>query len=101
MVEAWVRRCCLDNFAGCEADVLKGSRPAPSRVSDPSVFYVTCDNSFGGESGAEMTDVRQVVDGLPETTMDDKEDREGSLAFRKSKLSELIWGIAIADPFVE
>lgn len=101
VVEARVRRCRLHNVAGCEADVLKGSRPAAPWVADPPVFYVARDHSFGGEGGAEMTDMRQVVHGLPETTMNYEEHRERSLTFRKSKLSELIWVIPISDPFIE
>ncbi len=57
VVEARVGRRCLENVAGCEADILKGSRPAPAGFADPPVFYVARDYSSGGEGGAEMANV--------------------------------------------
>jgi hypothetical protein len=48
-----------------------------------------------------MPDMRQVVDGLPETTVDNKEQRERSLTVGKSKLSELIGIGTIADLHIE
>ncbi len=70
---------------------MKGSRP----------FYVARDYSFVSESGAEMSNMRQVVDGLPETTVDNKEQRERSLTVGKTKLSELIGIGTIADLHIE
>jgi hypothetical protein len=52
MVEAQVGRFCLNDIVGCEANVLEGSGPAPARVTDPPVFDVARDYSFGGEGGA-------------------------------------------------
>jgi hypothetical protein len=100
-VETWVRRHCLNNVASSEVDVLKSSRPTTTWVADPSVFYIARDYSLRGEGGTEMPDVRQVVNGLPETAVDNEEQREGSLTVGKSKLSELTRIIAIADPHIE
>ena|SRR2546422_1389485 len=100
-VEARVGRRCLEHVACCEADVLKGSRPATAGVADPPVFYIACDYSFSGEGGAEMPDVRQVISGLPETAMDNEEQRKRSFAIGKPELGELARIIAIANPNVE
>src|SRR2546428_1200933 len=100
-VEARVGRRCLEHVACCEADVLKGSRPATAGVADPPVFYIACDYSFSGEGGAEMPDVRQVISGLPETAMDDEKQRERSIALGKSKFSELVRVTAVANSHVE
>src|SRR6266571_6314520 len=48
-----------------------------------------------------MSYVRQVVTGLPETTMDNEEQWERSLAAGKSQVRKLTMVIAIADPYVE
>jgi hypothetical protein len=101
MVEAWIIGKILENVVSCETDVLKRSGPAAARVSDPAVLYVARDYSLGSEGGAEMFNVRQVIKGLPETTMDNKEHREWSLTVGKPKLSKLIGIIAIAGPHVE
>ncbi len=100
-VEARIIRHCLKNTAGRKTDVLKGSRPTATRVADPPVFYVARDYSLGGEACAEMTNMRQVIAGLPETAMDHEEQREWSFAYRKPNLSELIGIIAVSDPQVE
>ena len=43
---------------GREANVLKSSRPATSRISEPSIFEVTGNDSLAGEGGAEVANVR-------------------------------------------
>jgi hypothetical protein len=91
----------LDDVAGCEADVLKGSRPAAAKVANPPVFDVARDYPLGGEGGAEMPDMREVILGSPETAMDNEEQRERSFTVRKSELGELVGIIAISDPQVE
>ena len=101
VVEARVRRRFLENGAGCEADVLKGSRPTATGVADPPVFYVTRDYSLGGDCGAEMPDMRQVIFGLPETTMDNEEQRERSLTFGKSELYKLVGVVAVTQARVK
>jgi hypothetical protein len=98
MVEAWIVRHFLENVASCETDVLESSRPTATRVADSPVLYVACDYSLGGEGGAEMADMRQVIASLPETAVDNEEQRERSFAFRKSKLSELSRVIAVIQP---
>ena len=100
-IEARVLFHRLENVAGCETDVLKGSRPTATGIPDPPVLYVAGDYSLGGEGGAEMPNMRQFIDRLPETTVDNKEHRERSLTLRKSKLSELIWVSAIRSPYIE
>src|SRR6266852_2453461 len=100
-IEARVLGHDLENVASRETDVLKGSRPAATGIADPPVFYVARDYSFGSEGGAEMPNMRQVINRLPETTMDNKEQRERSLTVRKSKLSELIGIGTIANLHIE
>jgi hypothetical protein len=80
---------------GREADILKRSRPAAARVSQPSVFEVAGDDSFAGEGGAEVANMVQVICGLPETAMDYEQEREGSLAIREAQLSKVlrIWAV--------
>ena len=41
-----------------EADVLKRSGPTTTRISEPSVFEVASDDSFAGEGGTEVANVR-------------------------------------------
>ncbi len=83
-VEPRVRRHCLKNIAGRQADVLKGSRPTTARVAYPPILYVARDYSLRCQGGAEMSYVRQVITGLPEATMDNEEQWERSLAAGKS-----------------
>src|SRR5437660_1060276 len=45
-IEPRVRRHCLKNIAGCQADVLKGSRPTTAGVADPPILYVARDYSL-------------------------------------------------------
>lgn len=101
VIKAGVGRCCLDDVASCEADVLKGPRPTAARVANPPIFYVARDYSLGGEGGAEMPDVRQIILGLPKATMDNEEEGERAFTIGKPKLGELIGIIAIRDPRVE
>src|SRR5260370_19687953 len=101
VVEAGIVRHFLENVAGCETDVLKGSWPAAAGVADPSVFEVACDNSLRSEGGAEMPNVGQVILGLPETSVDNEEQRERSFALGKPKLSELTRIVAVMGPQVE
>lgn len=72
-IEARVLGHRLENVASCETHVLEGSRPTATRVADSPVLYVACDYSLGGEGGAEMADMRQVIASLPETTVDNEE----------------------------
>lgn len=62
MIEARIGRCCLDDVVGCEADVLKSSRPASAPVADSPVFDVARDYSPGGEGRCKMSNMGQVVD---------------------------------------
>jgi len=101
VVEAQVGRCCLDDVTGREADVLKGSRPTAAEVANPPVFDAARDHSLGGEGGAEMPDVRQIITRLPETAMNNEEQRKRSFTVGKPKLGELTGIIAIADPYIE
>jgi hypothetical protein len=48
-----------------------------------------------------MPDMRQVITGLPETTMDNEEQWEWSLTFGKPKLRELIGIGAVGNMRVE
>ena len=48
-----------------------------------------------------MSYMRQVITGLPETTMDNEEQWERSLAAGKSQVRKLTIVITIADPYVE
>src|SRR6266852_6665761 len=100
-IEARVLRHRLENVVSCETDVLKGSWPAAAGIANPPVFYVARDYSFASEGSAETSNMRQVIDGLPETTVDNKEQRERSLAVGKSKLSELIGIGTIAALHIE
>ncbi len=100
-IEARVLRHRLENVVSCETDVLKGSWPAAAGIANPPVFYVARDYSFASEGSAETSNMRQVIDGLPETTVDNKEQRERSLAVGKPKLSELIGIGTIADLRIE
>ena len=45
-----------------------------------------------------MPDMQQIITGLPETAMDNEEQRERSLTAGKTKLSELTRITAITDP---
>src|SRR5216684_2288362 len=100
-IEARVLRHRLENVVSCETDVLKGSWPAAAGIANPPVFYVARDYSFASEGSAETSNMRQVIDGLPETTVDNKEQRERSLSVGKPKLNELIRINAVADARVE
>ena len=80
---------------------MKSSRPAATRVSDSPVLYVARDDSRRCEGGAEVSDMRQVINGLPESAVDNEEQRGGSHTVGKSKLSELTWITAVRDPQVE
>ncbi len=101
LVEARIILHFLENAASCEADVQKSSRPTTTRVANPSVFYVASDYAFRSEGVAEMSDVRQVIGRLPETTMHNKEKRERSAAVGKPKLNELTGVTAITGPSVK
>jgi hypothetical protein len=48
-----------------------------------------------------MPNVRQIINRLPESTVDNEEQRERSLTLRKPEFSELARIIAITDPLVE
>src|SRR6267143_6993645 len=96
-IEARVLGHRLENAVSCETDVLKGSRPTATGIANPPVFYVARDYSFVSEGSAETSNMRQVVDGLPETTVDNEEERETSLTVGKPKLNELIRINAVAD----
>jgi hypothetical protein len=48
-----------------------------------------------------MPDMQQIITGLPETTMDNEEQRKRSFAVGKPKFGELTGIIAIADPYIE
>ena len=61
VVEARVGRCCLGDVTGREADILKSSSPTTARVADPAIFDIACDYSLGGEGGAEMPNMCQVI----------------------------------------
>jgi len=100
-VEAGVPRGCSKNFLCCEADVLKGSGPATAWVADSPIFYVARDYSLGGERGTERPDMGKIIDGLPETAMDNKQEWERPFPAGKPKLNELIRIIAIADARIE
>ncbi len=71
------------------ADVLEGSGIAAAGVSETAVFEIARDDSVAGEAGAEGANVLQIIGGLPETIMNHKEQREGSLAFGVSQLGKL------------
>jgi len=101
LVKPRIGRHCLENVATCETDVLKGSRPPDSMVADPPVLYVARDDSRRREGGAEVSGMRQVINGLPESAVDNEEQREGSHTVGKSNLSELTWITAVRDPQVE
>jgi hypothetical protein len=100
-VETWVRVHCLENVASSEVDIQKSSRPTTTPVADPPVFYAARDYSSRGEGSAEMPDMQQIITGLPETTMDNEEQRKWSFAVGKPKLGELTRIIAIPDPYIE
>ena len=72
------------------ADILEGARPAAARVPETPVFEIARDRSLAGKAGAESANVFQVIGGLPETTMNYEEEREGSIAPGKAKLSKLV-----------
>ncbi len=48
-----------------------------------------------------MPDMQQIITGLPETAMDNKEQRKRSFAVGKPKLCKLTRIIAIADPYIK
>ncbi len=56
--------------------------PAAVGVSETPVFEVARDCSLAGRAGAESANVLQIIGGLPETTMNHEEEREGSLTLR-------------------
>lgn len=84
-----------------ETDILKGSRPSTTRVAEPSVFEVAGDDSLSGERSAKIANVRQVIFGPPETTMDHEQERERSPPVRETQLSKVLRSLAIPDTFVE
>jgi hypothetical protein len=84
-----------------EADILKSSRPTATRVSEPSVFEVASGDSFACESSAEVTNVRQVICGLPETAVDHEQEWEGPLAFRETQLCKVLKIMAVLDPLIK
>ena len=45
--------------------------------------------------------MRQVINGLPESTVDNEEQRKRSFAVGKPKFCELTRIIAIADPYIK
>src|SRR5260370_32790891 len=100
-IEARVLRHRFENAVSCETDVLKGSWPAAAGIANPPVFYVARDYSFVREGSAQTSNMQQVIDGLPETTVDNKEQRERALANRKPKLNELININSVPDARVE
>jgi hypothetical protein len=65
-----------------EADIMKGTRPATTRVSEPSIFEIAGDDSFAGEGSTEITNVLQVICRLPETAMDYEQERKGPWPIR-------------------
>jgi len=48
-----------------------------------------------------MPDMQQIITGLPETTMNNKEQRKRSFAVGKPELGKLTRIIVIADPYIE
>ncbi len=91
----------LENIASREADVLKSSWPATTWASDSPILYAACDDSRRREGGAEVSNMRQVINGLPESTVENEEQWEGSFTVGKSKFGELTWVTAVRDPQVE
>ena len=83
-----------------EADILKSSRPTTPRISEPSVFEVAGNDSLAGERGTKVANVRQVVYGLPETTMDHEQEREWSSTRRKAQLSKVLRARPIIDALI-
>ena len=100
-VDTWIRRKHFQNTVGGEADILKSSRPPPTRVSKSSIFDVASYDSFTGKGGAEVADVRQVICGLPETPMDHEQEREWSSAAWKAQLSEVLGTSTIVETCIE
>src|SRR5687767_10357308 len=56
-------------------DVLKGSRPAASRVAEPTVLDVPRGDAASGKRRAQMRSVAEIVARAPEATVDDDGDR--------------------------
>ncbi len=100
VVEAQVGRCCLDDVTGREADVLKGSRPTAAEVANSPVFNAARDHSLGGEGGAEMPDMRQIITRLPESAMNNEEEGKRSFAGGITKLCELTRIFAVGGSHV-
>jgi hypothetical protein len=84
-----------------EADILKGPRPATARISESSIFEIAGDDSLAGEGSAEVTNMLQVISGLPETAMDYEQDWEGSRAVRYAQLGKMLRTLAVLDTFMK
>ena len=86
---------------GREANILKSSRPATTRISEPSIFEVAGNDSLTGEGRADVANVRQVICRLPETAMDHEQERERSPANREAQLSKVLRIMTILDALIE
>jgi hypothetical protein len=84
-----------------QANVLKSSGPAATGVSQPSIFKIAGDDSLASEGSAERANVLQVIDRLPETTMDYEQEWKGSSARREAQLSEMLRSQAVLDSIIE
>ncbi len=88
-------------MVSCEADIMKGSGPAATNISDPSVFNVAGDDSFARECSAERANVLQVIGRSPETAVNHEQEREGTRTIRKAQLGKVLRIRAVLDAFVE
>ena len=88
-------------MVSCEANILKGSGPAATGVSEPSVFEIAGDNSFAGKGRAEVANVSQVVCRLPETAMDYKQEREVSPILGEPQLTKVLRVNAVPYALIE
>lgn len=97
-----VRRNRLDKIIGPDTYIPKGFGPSTARGSHSSILEIASDDTLLGEGGAEMTNVRQVIGGFPEPTVNYKQEwKLPSRILRKTQLRELIWALAIPDALVK
>ncbi len=81
----------LGDVAVTVADILEGARPAAARVAHTAILHVPGRESFGSESGAEVSGVIQIVFGTPEATVNVHDYGERATGFWNPQFGELIW----------
>src|SRR5579862_393860 len=98
------RACALHQKVVRRADVSEGLRPSSARISNSTIFEVGRGQPLGGESGAQVAGMIQVVLCTPVSAVDvdDERKRPGVLcrSRRQPQIDKLIWIRPVGDPSV-